>query len=227
VWDAVVGRLRRDDVTRLDLPGFGCALPAGFDPVKESYLEWLVGELDEMSRPIDLVAHDWGAILALRAVSVRPDLVRTWAAGGGPIDERYVWHEWARIWQTPGAGEEAMTLLTPEALAAGLTDAGLSARDAERAAACVDETMKSSILSLYRSAVRVGEEWAPALVHVTAPGLVLWGENDPYAGVDVAARMAERVGAELLAFRGCGHWWQLERADEVAAALERHWAASS
>ena len=31
VWGALVGRLRRDDVVTLSLPGFGCAIPAGFD----------------------------------------------------------------------------------------------------------------------------------------------------------------------------------------------------
>ena len=68
VWDAVVSRLERKDVVRLSLPGFGCALPKGFSATKEAYVEWLLGGLGELAGPIDLVGHDWGALLAVRAV---------------------------------------------------------------------------------------------------------------------------------------------------------------
>jgi pimeloyl-ACP methyl ester carboxylesterase len=35
VWRSVVGRLRRDDVVTLSLPGFDCEIPSGFDCSKE------------------------------------------------------------------------------------------------------------------------------------------------------------------------------------------------
>src|SRR5437870_1084606 len=82
VWRALITRLRRDDVVTLSLPGFGCEIPTGFDCSKEAYCDWLLRELDNIDRPIDLVAHDWGAILALRATSLEPTLVRTWAVAG-------------------------------------------------------------------------------------------------------------------------------------------------
>lgn len=43
----------------------------------------------------------------LRGASTRPDLVRSWvpdAAGVGHVS--FEWHEFAKVWQTPGAGEE-------------------------------------------------------------------------------------------------------------------------
>jgi pimeloyl-ACP methyl ester carboxylesterase len=34
---ALVGRLRRDDVVTLSLPGFGTGIPAGFDCTNDAY----------------------------------------------------------------------------------------------------------------------------------------------------------------------------------------------
>ena len=225
VWDAVLARLDRKDVVTLSLPGFGCALPAGFSATKEAYVEWLLGQLAAVQAPIDLVGHDWGGLLVVRVVSVRPDAVRSWAAGGAPLDREYVWHQAAKAWQTPGLGEKVMAGLTPEVLGAALAAAGVPAADAATTAAHVDPTMKQCILSLYRSAVNAGAEWEDDLRRVSAPGLVLWGETDPYAAVEFGARLAEKTGARFVSFPGCSHWWQLERPAEVAAELWRHWAA--
>ena len=226
VWDAVVAHLDGKDVVRLSLPGFGCPRPPGFAATKEAYVEWLLGRLAALPGPIDLVGHDWGALLAVRAVSLAPGAVRTWAAGGAPLDREYVWHPAAQVWQTPGKGERMMEAMTPPALEAALTAAGVPAAAATTAAAHVDATMKQCILDLYRSAVRVGEEWEDDLRRIAAPGLVLWGAKDPYAALEFGARLAERTRARFVAFPGCSHWWQLERPKEVAAELTRHWAAS-
>ncbi len=79
VWDAVLSRLHRADTVTLALPGFGVPLPSGFEPTKAGYVGWLLESLAALPRPIDLVGHDWGALLVIRAVSLEPELVRTWA----------------------------------------------------------------------------------------------------------------------------------------------------
>jgi pimeloyl-ACP methyl ester carboxylesterase len=101
VWHALVRRLSRDDVVTLSLPGFGCPVPAGFDCTKDAYASWLLAELSRFDGPIDLVGHDWGGLLAVRAVSLEPTRVRTWAAGAAPLDPTYEWHKAAQLWQTP------------------------------------------------------------------------------------------------------------------------------
>jgi pimeloyl-ACP methyl ester carboxylesterase len=226
VWDAVTSRLHRKDVVTLSLPGFGCPVPTGFSATKEAYVDWLLGRLAAVQGPIDLVGHDWGGLLVVRAVSVRPDAVRSWAAGGAPLDREYVWHQAAKAWQTPGMGEKFMEGMTADGLAAALVAAGVPAADAAQTAAHVDPTMKDCILKLYRSAIRVGDEWEEDLKRVSAPGLVLWGEKDPYAAVEFGARLAQKTRARLVSFPGCSHWWQLERPGEVAAELERHWSTA-
>ena len=224
VWHALVRRLRRPDVVTLSLPGFGCDTPPGFDCTKEAYARWLSAELSRIEGPIDLVGHDWGGLLVVRAVSLEPTRVRTWAAGAAPLDPEYEWHRAAKLWQTPVVGEQVMEKLTPETLAAALAAAGVPEADAATAAEHLDATMKRSILALYRSAVRVGLEWESDLQRAPARGLILWGENDPYAAPVFGRRLAGRTRARFAEFPGSSHWWQLERADDVAKELEAHWA---
>ena len=225
VWGAVISRLGCKDVVTLSLPGFGCSVPAGFSATKEAYVDWLLGELAAIQGPIDLVGHDWGGLLVVRAISVRPDAVRSWAAGAAPLDREYVWHQAAKAWQTPGMGEKVMAGMTAEGMQAALVVAGVPEADAAVAARNVDATTKDCILKLYRSAIHAAEEWEDDLKRVSAPGLVLWGEKDPYAAVRFGVRLAERTRARFVSFPGCSHWWQLERPGEVAAELEHFWEA--
>jgi pimeloyl-ACP methyl ester carboxylesterase len=225
LWDRLRGRLARRDVLAVSLPGFDAPLPPGFVPTKEAYVDWLVREIARLGEPVDLVGQDWGSLLVQRAVSLRPDLVRTWACGDGPVDVEYVWHDLAQQWQTPGVGEAVMAALGGQALVDGLVAGGVPADVAPEVARHVDDTMKACILGLYRSAVRVGAEWQAGVERVTRPALVLWSRDDPYVAPRFAERLAARVGGELVLFDRCGHWWPYERAAEAAAALERFWAA--
>jgi pimeloyl-ACP methyl ester carboxylesterase len=228
IWDEVCAALGRTDVVRPDLPGFAAPLPAGFEPTKEAYAAWLAAELEAIGEPVDLVGHDWGSLLAVRVATTRPDLVRTLACGGGPVDETYVWHDTAQLWQTPGVGEQVMEALTPETLGPALPAMGLTPAQAERTAAGITEEMKAAILGLYRSAVTVGAEWSPAMDGFDRPALVLWGADDPYAPAHpFAERMAGRLGGRAVVFAGCRHWWPSERPAEVAAELDQLWAQAS
>ena len=225
VWTKVRARLARTDTVALNLPGFGTPVPPGFTPTKEGYVDWLLAELRRQPQPVDLIGHDWGGLLVVRAVSLAPALVRTWAAGAAPLDPDYEWHRAAKAWQTPDVGEQVMAAMTADALAANLAKNGVPADDAAETARYVDDTMKACILTLYRSAVSVGAEWTSDLARVTAPGLVLWGEHDPYAASRFGARLAERMRARFVRLGECAHWWQLERPDEVARELEALWSA--
>jgi pimeloyl-ACP methyl ester carboxylesterase len=60
IGDDLVPHLRNDGVVRLSPPGFGSAIPPGFDCSTDAYRDWLAGELGKLTQPIDLVGHDWG-----------------------------------------------------------------------------------------------------------------------------------------------------------------------
>jgi pimeloyl-ACP methyl ester carboxylesterase len=224
MWDGLRTRLSRTDIVTPNMPGFDAPVPAGFDATKEAYADWLIRELEAIGEPVDLVGHDWASILVQRVVSVRPDLVRTWAAGNGPVDREYVWHDVAQLWQTPDIGEQVMEGMTQEAMAEGLADA-MGREEAAVAASYIDDTMKSCILSLYRSAVNVGAEWADAVDAVTTPGLVLWAADDPYVAARFGERLAQRTGARLVMFADGGHWWPVTKPVEVARELEALWGS--
>lgn len=226
-WDPLRAHLTRRDHVAVSLPGFGCPVPAGFDATKEAYVNWLIGEIEKIGKPVDIVGHDWGCMLTMRVVSLRPDLIRSWAAGDGPIDADYVWHDMAQAWQTPEVGEQVMAGIDGPTMAQGLASVGVPQADAEVAGSHIDDRMKDCILKLYRSAVKAGAEWQPALETIRTPGLVIWGANDPYVDVSFAHRMAERTHAKrTLVFEGVGHWWPNERPREAAEALEAHWASA-
>jgi pimeloyl-ACP methyl ester carboxylesterase len=223
IWDDIRSHLSRKDTIAIDLPGFSTELPDGFDCTKEAYLGWLIVEVEKVGEPVDIVGHDWGALLTERLVSVRPDLVRTWAAGGGAIDETYVWHQIAQMWQTPGVGEQVMANFTVDAMVTAFTGEGVSEATARAMAERIDDRMKAAVLPLYRSAVKVGEEWGPALDKVERPGLLIWGGKDPYMGIEYAQRMAKRTKAEMVVLDDVSHWWPVQAPDRAAEALEAFW----
>lgn len=223
VWDAVRARLGEDASVALCLPGFGCPIPAGFTATKEEYVAWIIAELEKQPEPVDLVAHDWGCIFALRVASLRPDLVRSWAAGSGPISRDYEWHELAKIWQSPD-GEKWMAQLDPAEIASTMTGQGVPPDLAREAAGLMDPLMKDCILRLYRSALEVGREWQSDLSKVKAGGLVLWGEADPACPVEFADRLGRDTrAARVFPFKDGGHWWPQQHPDEAAQALRQNW----
>ena len=229
LWDDLRAALERRDTIALALPGFGCARPAGFAATKEAYVEWLIGELEKIGTPVDLVGHDWGGGFTLRVASLRPDLLRSWvsdAAGVGDVEFR--WHEFAKIWQTPGAGEHFFTdqlKLSVEERATTFDGFGVPAKGARNLASHLDATMASCILDLYRSAVNVGVEWAPAIREIRTPGMVIVPSDDPFLAADGAERTARACNARLERFEGLGHWWPLQAPDHGAQALSGFWAS--
>jgi pimeloyl-ACP methyl ester carboxylesterase len=231
LWDDLRSHLSRADVVALGLPGFGRPRPGGFGATKEEYVAWLVGELEDRrgEGPIDLVGHDWGGGFVVRLVSTRADLVRSWvtdAAGVGDVG--FEWHEFARIWQTPGAGEEFFEhqLALPAEERAGMFEQfGVPREPALAMARSVDRTMADCILALYRSAVDVGRQWGPGFREIPAPGLVVVPSEDPFLSADGARASAARAGAQVAELAGLGHWWMAQDPARGAAMLEEFWGS--
>src|SRR6185295_11072266 len=121
---------------------FGNPPPAGFVPTKESYVEWLIAELRRLGSGLDVVAHDWGSLLTMRALMLEPGLFRSWAGGAAPLHPDYVWHDAARAWQTPGVGEQMMAAMNEKTMPPALAAAGMPMADAVETAKHLDDTMK-------------------------------------------------------------------------------------
>jgi pimeloyl-ACP methyl ester carboxylesterase len=234
IWDPLLAELHRDDVVTPQLPGFGCPIPKNFGATKEEYALWLVAQLEPIvdeHGPVDFVGHDWGGGIGMRAVSLRPHLFRTWACDVlGLFHPDYVWHDFAQIWQTPGAGEQyfEQTAATPPAERVALLEAiGIPRATGEQLAAASNDEMAQCVLALYRSAKQPAmKEWGEQLGPVaTVPGLAIVAPDDPFVQSDTLGReVAERMGATVHVLEGQGHWWMLGDPAAGAAMLRQFWA---
>ena len=229
VWDPLRAELARDDVVAPQLPGFGCPWPDGFGATKEEYAAWLVDEVAAIDGPVDLVGHDWGGGLVNRLVSTRPELVRSWVTDvPGLTAPGFEWHDIAKLWQTPGDGEaffEAQLAMSVDERVALLGGAGIPERGVRAVAEAVDQTMADSILTLYRSAVDVGDEWGPEFQDIPKPGLVVIAPEDGLSNPERAEAAAARAGATVHRLDGLAHWWLLEDPGRGARMLEDFWSS--
>jgi pimeloyl-ACP methyl ester carboxylesterase len=226
IWDDLRQHLGRTDVVTLSPPGFGSAVPDGFGATSDDYVNWLAAELEAIAGPIDLVGHDWGGGHVLRLVATRPALVRSWVTDiAGCFDPEYVWHEFAQVWQTPGAGEAAIAQMvaTPtDQRAQRFEGLGMSPDVAARVAAANDEAMGRCILALYRSAAQPKmAAWGADLTQARSrPGLVIIASEDHFTGGEVLARRtAARAGAQVALLAGLGHWWMCQDPRRGADAI--------
>jgi pimeloyl-ACP methyl ester carboxylesterase len=234
IWDDMRPLLGGHEVVTLSPPGFGAPAMDSFGGTSDEYVNWLVAVLKRIDGPIDLVGHDWGGGHVFRAVAAQPELVRSWAIDiGGCFDPRYVWHDIAQTWQTPGAGEALLArrrAMPPGDLAGGYVARGMSEPAAAQCVAAMDETMDRCILALYRSAAqpRMADWGADVSGLRSRPGLVMIPTRDAYTGGEaLARRTAERTNAQLAILAGLGHWWMCEDAPRGAAALTAFLASLS
>ena len=221
MWDPVLAELDRDDTVALRLPGFGAPVPDGFHCTKEEYAAWIVDQLRAIGEPVDLVGHDWGSLLTQRVATTEPELVRTYTLADGAVCGPLHWHGLAQQWATPDVGEQVMELMTLETVPPALAEQGHP--DPAGCATRLDDTMKQSILRLYRSATDIGADWDPRTRGRERPGLILWGRDDAFGKPKRGEDAAAAANARLRVLDG-GHWAIFQHAAETARELEAHWA---
>lgn len=168
IWRPLLAALELGDtpVAVPALPGFTAPLPESFAATKEAYADWAIGQAETLVAahgPIDIVGHDWGALIAQRVAMLRPDLIRSWAISNAVIEPDYRGHRIARIWNTPILGEIFMALSRADKLADGLAAQGMPADIArEEAEQWKSRDKRRAILKLYRSAkgLSFAHDWA-------------------------------------------------------------------
>jgi len=229
LWDNVRSHLDTESAA-LALPGFGTPRPPGFGATKDDYVQWLVAELDRFDQPVDLVGHDWGAGLTYRVATAHGERIHAWAADVANIAHPdYQWHEFARIWQTPGAGEgffANQAAQSPEERASVFEAFGVPHRDAVALASASDATMGSCILDLYRSATpNIYAEWKAGFGPTSPPGLVLWPTEDPFGDGAKSRVVADMLGARHYALDGLSHWWPLQAPQAAAEVLAQFFSS--
>jgi pimeloyl-ACP methyl ester carboxylesterase len=226
IWDDLVPHLRDQNIVRLSPPGFGSAIPSGFDCTADAYRDWLAAELGKLAQPIDLVGHDWGGGHVVRIAMDCPTLIRSWTSDVlGVFDKDYVWHDQAHVWQTPEAGEQAVLQMlnaSSEARAQRYESLGITSAIAQKVAAGANREMGRAILALYRSAAQpLMRDLGTGLPRAAAkPGLALIATEDHYCGGETLARhCAERARAKVAILEGVGRWWMCQQPKQGADAI--------
>ena len=231
IWGPLLSALDRSDVITPQLPGFGVAAPDGWGATKEDYVGWLIGELEAIGEPVDLVGHDWGGGFTARLACLRPDLLRSWVCDvTGLIHPDYVWHDFAQIWQTPGAGEQFFADTSAIAIPDRVNmyvSMGMTPDVAADIVAAGNDEMNRCVLALYRSAAQPAmAAWGnDAEAAAARPGLVLINTEDHFVGdTNLGVEMGQRMGATIAVQQGLGHWWMLQDPARGAAVLQQFWA---
>jgi pimeloyl-ACP methyl ester carboxylesterase len=229
IWGPLREHLDRDAVA-LALPGFGVGRPEGFTATKDAYAEWLAATLSRFDGPVDVVAHDVGALLTMRVASAFDTPVRSWVVDVPAIfHPRFTWPERTRKLQTPEVGEELIeTGRTvdpddPRSTRSRLVASGVPPALAETIAEAHDEVMSKSILDFYRSAVpNLGSWWPDVAEPPRSQGLVLLLPDPPEIEA-TSLEVAERLGAQTARLEG-NHCWMAESPERVEPLLERFWS---
>jgi haloalkane dehalogenase len=207
-----------------DLPGYGDSepdQPATWERHTQA-LERFVAEL--APGPVALVTHDWGVMIGLRWACEHPDAVRALVISDGGFFSDRRWHDVANAMRTPGEGEQLIRAYTREGFAAAMraVSSGMSDQAIEEYwKAFADDARRLGQLELYRSGdfeKLVPYEGCVAALDV--PALIVWGEQDRFAGVAMARRFHEELaGSELTVLDGAGHFVWDDEPERTAAAL--------
>lgn len=230
IWDPLRPLLQQDSVA-LGLPGLGSPRPPGFTATKDAFARWLGEELVKIEPPVDVVAHDIGALITLRVASALDVPLRSWAVDVADIfHPRFVWPERVHKLQTPGVGEEMMLAASnpddPESSALRLARNGVPDDLARVIGRAHDEVMSQTILDFYRSAVPnvAAGWWNDGIGPTRSRGLVLL-LPDPPEHETMSLEVARDLGAETARLDGLNHCWMAEAPAIVAPVLERFWEA--
>jgi pimeloyl-ACP methyl ester carboxylesterase len=234
-----------------DLRGFGGTdAPKGVEAYAMPHLvadvEGLISALGEDQ--VDLVGHDWGALVGWPFVSRHPRLVRSWTslsiphptalaqASGldgnpNPDPDQRARSSYIGLFQKVGKAEEvllengaqrlrAMFRIgpNPEAIPEDTADAFI--RGFQR------EGRLTAGLNYYRANLKPAAyaAYPPSPKPITPPTLLLWGDEDPALGRKGVEATAALVDGpyRLIVLEGAGHWLQFERAGEVSRAIIEH-----
>jgi len=187
-----------------------------------------------------IVGHDWGGVIAWHFAMAHPEMTRRLVVMNAPHPARFFEHlrsnprQLLRSWymfffQIPWLPETLLGLGKARAVGKMIRDSA-TVRDAFtpedlrslREAANRPGALRSAI-NYYRAAFRSMRRKRPAWPRITAPTLLLWGEDDVALGRELTSGMEPLLEGpfEIKYIPHCGHWIQQEQASIVNDYLLR------
>ena len=243
-WSRQVGALAGAGALAVapDMRGYGMsdAPPRVEDYAIDRLVEDVAGLIKAFGRDSAHVAgHDWGAIVAWFFASAHPEMTKSLTAlsVGHPAavsaatatdDDQRTRSEYIGLFLQEGKAESVLGEDDFRRLRA-MFKPGPNPDAVPRA---VIETFARSVsrpgrltaaLNYYRANLARGRGWSGIArnIKVSAPTVLVWGDQDPALGRLQAETTAEHMTGDyrLEVLEGAGHWLQFERPDEVGRTL--------
>lgn len=230
-WDTVVGSLTAAGLRTVAPDQRGYSPGARPTEVDAYRLDLLVGDvlglLDALDlATVDVVGHDWGAMVAWALAAGHPDRVRTLTAVSVPHPDAYRWallndvdqqtrSAYIRLFQTEGKAEQVLLAEQGRRLRAMFGD--------------LDQAVVNSYVSAMDGpgALTAALCWYRALPHapatgpVTVPTTYVWSDGDIAVGRVAAQRCGRHVTGpyRMVELAGVSHWIPEQAPDTLARAV--------
>jgi pimeloyl-ACP methyl ester carboxylesterase len=237
-WRATIpdlARFRR--VIALDLRGYNLSdKPAdGYDVATlATDIRCVIEALGE--RQADIIGHDWGGALAWVFAMREPDFTRRLVVLNAPhlgpmLREMRHPRQLRRsayigFFQLVGLAERAIAadnygVIWRTFRSADRTREWLGDVDIQRFVEAIARPgALTAALNYYRQLVRRGPAAIGVARVISAPTLVLWGEQDPYLGVELLDGLDLWArDLRIVRFPGAGHWLNQQQPDSVNAEI--------
>ena len=200
----------------VDLPGFGSAPPPAQPWGSADYADCVGELLEEMARPVVVLAHSFGGRVALHLAAARPDAVHALVLTGVPLLR-------PGPARRPRLGYRALRTLHRAGV---LSDERMER--ARRRYGSADYAAASGVMRQVHGRI-VAESYEAQLDAISCPVTLVWGEDDLTVPLRVAqaglARLhdadAERA-VDLVVLPHAGHLVPLAAPGELRAAVERY-----
>lgn len=206
-----------------DLIGFGRTVPPEDHAyTMASWVEHAVGLLDELGLDrVDLVGNSFGGALALRVAIEHPERVRRLVLMGSVGVPFELTEGLDRVWGYRASVEAMRAVLDTFAHDRALISDDLARMRYE--ASIVDGADQRFARMFPAPRQRWIDAMASAdeeIAAIAAPTLLVHGRDDRVIPLATSLRLLELIpDAQLHAFGQCGHWTQIERADEFSRLL--------
>lgn len=162
---------------------------------------------------VHLVGHDIGSVVGLDWAAAHPDKLASGVFLAGGLLIGYQDHHFARIWKTPGFGEEFMRGGDREGFVSVIqahSPRPLPREFLDRNYDVYDRPTRCAILESYRNTPDVSgtsRRHADALRPYDRPALVVFGDRDPFIPFYVAYSSREGFPrADIHVYENSGHW---------------------
>ncbi|HEU0028598.1 MAG TPA: alpha/beta hydrolase [Ktedonobacterales bacterium] len=230
-----LSRIRR--VVALDMRGYNLSDKphTGYDlPTLCADVRGVIEAMD--ARQADIIGHDWGGVIAWTFAMREPDYIRKLAVINAPhlaLARRelrnprqlrrsaYVGFFQLAGWAERAIAAENYSVVWRTFRAADRKREWLDDANIQRFITAISRPgALTAALSYYRQLVRQGPGAMGVARVISAPTLVLWGEQDPYLGVEMLDGLEAWVAdLQIARFPNAGHWLNQQLPGAVNQAL--------